>query len=336
MKRAVFVLVAIAACATGACSSMIGGSPADRAAANAGVDGGSHTATDAGLDATVNLPVPDASRTDAGADTRAGAGGVGGGAGGAGRGGANGGAGGAGGGAGAYTGILAQLSSKTMFWSNPTAAATWLVNPDTGMTQSQIDADMNAAGNNRFPVFTFYRYFLGSGTNAAAYQGWATAAAMAIGRHPSQYAVVVLEPDSFALQNQPDVNQVLDAAIATIKQQAPNAALFLDIGHSAWLASDTVVQRAKSFRNYALIDGWASNTSNFQPTSNEENYARQLYGASGKPAIVDTSRNGLGTIPSTIINPPANEWAVGASFAFHPSDPAFYFNYHNKPSDERD
>jgi hypothetical protein len=237
---------------------------------------------------------------------------------------------------GAYTGVLAQLLGKTMFSSKSTGAATWLINGDTGSTQGQINSDMNAAGASKFPVFTFYRYYNGSGTDANAYRGWVTAAAQAIGSHSGGYAVVVLEPDSFALQNRSDVNDVLNTAIGIIKEKAPNAALFLDIGHSAWLSSGAVLMRAKGYSNYALIDGWASNTSNFQPTPQEETYAMQLFAGSGKPGIIDTSRNGLGRLPSTIINPPRSEWEPGAPFAWHPDKPGVYFNYHNKPWNEGD
>jgi endoglucanase len=222
-----------------------------------------------------------------------------------------------------------------MYSSKPTGAATWLVDGDVAATQRHIDRDMQAAGAGKFPVFTFYRYYASSGADATAYRAWVTAAADAIGKH-SGPAVVVLEPDLFALQERSDANAILDAAIGIIKSRAPRAALFLDIGHSAWLPSTTVVSRAKSYRNFAQIDGWASNTSNFQPTSREEAYARELFAATQKPAIIDTSRNGLGRAPSVIHNPPESEWDPGARFAWHAAGSAVLFNYHNKPYDEGD
>jgi cellulase/cellobiase CelA1 len=194
---------------------------------------------------------------------------------------------------------------------------------------------MNAAGSARFPVFTLYRYYTNSGTDATAHRAWVTAVAEAVGKHANN-AVLVLEPDAFALKDRPDVDAVLDAALGILAEKAPNAAVFLDIGHSKWLIADAVVARAKGYKNFASIEGFASNTSNFQATAQEEAYARQLFASANKPTIIDTSRNALGRQPATIFNPPDSEWDPGPPFAFHPNDPAVFFNYYNKPSNERD
>jgi endoglucanase len=233
------------------------------------------------------------------------------------------------------SGLIAQLEGKTMHSSKPTGAATWLVNADPGASRSLIDADMNAAGDARFPVFTLYRYYPNSGTNAAAHKSWVTSIAELIGKHQN-LCVVVLEPDAFALKERADVDAVLDVAIGILKEKAPNAALFLDVGHSDWLAASAVVSRAKAYANFSKIEGFALNTSNFQATDKEVAYARQLHAMTDKPSIIDTSRNGLGRVPSTIFNPPESEWDPGPKFAFHPDDPAVLFNYYNKPSNERD
>ena len=234
-------------------------------------------------------------------------------------------------------GPIAALAGKTMYSSKPTGAATWLVDADAAAMQRLIEADMRAAGANRFPVFSLYRYFPNSGANAASHRTWVTSIAETIGRAGGP-AVVVLEPDAFALgtNERPDVDAVLNTAIGILKDKAPNAALFLDIGHSNWHPAGTVLSRAKAFSNYARIDGWASNTSNFQPMQAEINFARALHAGSNKPVIIDSSRNGRGTPPRTIFNPPDSEWDPGPPFAFHPQEPAVLFNYYNKPSNERD
>jgi hypothetical protein len=232
-------------------------------------------------------------------------------------------------------GLLDKLRTQTMYSSKPTGAATWLVNGDSGSARGKISSDMNAAGQSKFPVFTLYHFNKDSGTSASAYHDWVSAIADEIGKHNGN-AVVVVEPDSFALNNVSGVDNVLDDAIAVLKQKAPNAAVFLDVGHSNWLSAGGVVSRAKNYPHYAQIDGWATNTSNFQPEANEEAYGKNLFSQSGKPSIIDSSRNGLGTVPSTIINPPANEWKPGPTFAFHSADSGVLFNYYNKPSDERD
>jgi len=71
------------------------------------------------------------------------------------------------------------------------------------------------------------------------------------------------------------------------------------------------------------------------PDSNEKAYAAALYAASGKPVIIDTSRNRCG-VPDTIWNPDLSQWCPGDSFSWHNSDPAVYFNYYNKPSNKND
>ena len=235
-------------------------------------------------------------------------------------------------------GLFASLEGKTPYSTKPTGAATWLVNADARATQTTIDSDMKAAASsNKFAVFSLYRYQPNSGTDAAGHRAWVTAIAEAIARNPGT-CVVVLEPDAFALgtRERPDVDTVLDTAVGILKEKAANAAVFLDIGHSNWIPAPMVLSRAKSYSNYAKIDGWATNTSNFQAMAAEVAFAKQLYEGSNKPAIIDTSRNGLGRQPSTIFNPPDSEWDPGPTFAFHPSDPAVLFNYYNKPSNERD
>jgi len=237
--------------------------------------------------------------------------------------------------AGSSNALLAALRTQSMFSSKATGAATWLVNGDSGAARGQIGSDMNAAGKSKFPVFTLYHFNKESNTSASAYHDWVSAIADEIGKHDGN-AVVVVEPDSFALNNVAGVDGVLDDAVAVLKQKAPNAAVFLDIGHSNWLSAGGVVSRAKGYPHYAQLDGFASNTSNFQPEPNEEAYAKNLYAQSGKPVIIDSSRNGLGTVPTTIHNPPADQWKPGPTFAFHPEDSGVLFNYYNKPSNEND
>jgi endoglucanase len=221
-----------------------------------------------------------------------------------------------------------------MYWANATTeAATWLLGGGTPATT--VTRNMTAAGASKFAVFTTY-YSVNVNPNATGFATWIDGIGKAIGAQ-SNPAVVVLEPDAYpgAGSNQAK-HDMLNAAIGTLKQDAPNAAVFLDIGNSGWLSAQTIATKVKTYSNYALIDGWASNTSNFHPTPNEVTYAQQLWALTCKPTIIDTSRNGLGKMPSTIINPPASEWAVGASFAWWPDNPAVFFNYHNKPWNESD
>ena len=212
-------------------------------------------------------------------------------------------------------------------------AATWILSQYYG---NIITRDMKAAPRLRlFPVFSFYALL--DIKNPDAYKKWLTKEAETLGKFRNP-CVVVLEPDRFA--SDPKNDAILDWAVETIKIKAPNAAVFLDIGHSSWIPLDEIVRRVKKYRSYRMIDGFASNTSNFRPMRDEERFAAQLYKVTGKPVIIDTSRNGLssatGKTPSTVHNPPRSEWKPGARFSFHPDKPYLLFNYHNKPYHEKD
>ena len=199
-----------------------------------------------------------------------------------------------------------------------------------------VERDFKAASaQKRFPVFSIYA-LLGA-PNVESYKVWLKTQAEAIGRF-NYPCVVVLEPDRFASKASND--SILDWSVMTMKECAPNAAVFLDIGNSNWLPPSTVAKRVKKYKSYDLIDGFSSNVSNFRPDKDEEKYAKALYKLTKKPSIIDTSRNGLATrtgkCPKSVHNPPRSEWEPGAEFKLHPRQPFVLFNYHNKPYHERD
>ena len=107
--------------------------------------------------------------------------------------------------------------------------------------------------------------------------------------------VLVIEPDTFVFSaNDTEMLAILDETCGIIADHADNAAVFLDIGHSGWLNAAGVHELVSAYNNLDKIDGWASNTSNFQPMDVEEIFAAELFDLTGKPVIVDTSRNGCG------------------------------------------
>jgi|GEM_PF-3695102 len=236
---------------------------------------------------------------------------------------------------------LDRLLGMEMYSSNPTGAATWI--GDWGDMPSVVRDEMDAAAaQGRFVVFSTY-YSVDLNPDESGFIAWIEGVASAIGSSPGP-TVVALEADAFPSAGDDEAkHRMLDRAIGILKQSAPNAAVFLDIGHSAWLDAQSVVDRARTYQNYALIDGWASNTSNYNPTENEIAYADALYALSGKPTIIDTSRNGCDHPPNIPVhNPPqctggqtSNCWCEGQPFQFH-DDPAVLFLYYNKPSDEPD
>jgi len=212
-------------------------------------------------------------------------------------------------------------------------AARWLLFNYSGQN---AQSDMRAsAKEKKFPIFSFYALL--AAPNIQAYKKWVIEQAEAIGKYKN-LCIIVLEPDRFASNTKND--PILDWAIATIKSKAPNAAVFLDIGHSRWIQPKDIVRRVKKYKSYEMIDGFASNVSNFRPDKDEAAFALKLFKTTKKPVIIDTSRNGLSTktgkCPTTVHNPPRTQWEPGAPFAFHPKQKHILFNYHNKPYHEKD
>jgi len=233
--------------------------------------------------------------------------------------------------------LIKQIESMKGMYSHygnsEPPAARWLLIDYNGRIAKE---DMKASlKEKKFPVFSFYSIL--AAPNIPTYKEWVITQAEAIGSCKN-ICVIVLEPDRFATNSKND--PLLDWAIETIKSKAPNAALFLDIGHSNWISCKDIVKRVKNYKSYKMIDGFASNVSNFRPDKDEAAFALKLFKATGKPVIIDTSRNGLSTrtgkCPSTVHNPPRNQWEPGKPFAFHPKEKHIIFNYHNKPHHEKD
>ena len=141
----------------------------------------------------------------------------------------------------------------------------------------------------------------GGAPDLASYDSWVANFAAGLG---SGASIIVLEPDSIALttclssQQQADRFASLSRAGATIHAAAPNAKVYLDGGHSAW---NSASEQANRLRNAGILtnaDGLFTNVSNFNTTTNEVNFAKNVLAALGNPsnlhAVVDTSRNGNG------------------------------------------
>lgn len=235
--------------------------------------------------------------------------------------------------------ILEKLARQTMFSSENTGAAKWLYPGmyanEVRISRAAIASLMDASGDNAFPVITIYQCLHCGGVDFDAYFAWIEELSIMISEKPGE-VVLVIEPDTFAMSASNDeMNDILDKTCGIIGDNAENAAIFLDIGHSGWMNAQEVWDIVSDYDNLHKIDGWASNTANFQPSDVEQRFADELFAFSGKPLIIDTSRNGCG-VPSTIHNPDPNEWCPGDDFDLHPDTPSIFFNYHNKPWDEED
>jgi endoglucanase len=167
---------------------------------------------------------------------------------------------------------------------------------------------VNAAATvGKIPVMVAYnipgrdcgQFSSGGAGSPEAYKSWIDSFAAGIGNHK---AIVILEPDALPLvsqcaggtQNEASVTGLLSYGVNAFKTASPNARIYLDIGHSAWLST----AKAASLLNASGISnaaGFSMNTSNYQTTANTTAYGNAISSATGGAHFVmDTSRNGVG------------------------------------------
>ncbi len=140
----------------------------------------------------------------------------------------------------------------------------------------------------------------GGAADATAYKSWIDGFASGIG---DSKVAVVLEPDTLAHECDPSRWESLAYAVTSLKAK-PNAHVYIDAGHSGWVADATMASRLKT-AGIAKADGFALNVSSFQTTESSIGYGKAISGQVGnKPFIIDTSRNGKGPAGSEWCNPP--------------------------------
>lgn len=172
---------------------------------------------------------------------------------------------------------------------NPTAY--WLVGGDPGRAGSIADS---AGGD--YPVLVVYNIpdrdctgqSAGGAGSADEYRSWIDAMA---GSLAGKEAAIILEPDALALSCNPEFPSLIDHAVTSLTQN-PGVAVYIDAGHSSWIAADVMAGRLRE-AGVEQATGFAVNVSNFQPTAALINYGRSLSAQlDGKPFVIDTSRNG--------------------------------------------
>ena len=162
---------------------------------------------------------------------------------------------------------------------------------------------IQAAG--AMPVFVVYdipqrdcnSYSRGGAPSPAAYRTWISRFTAGVG---AGRVAVVLEPDALAqLDCLPAAGQqtrlsLLRFAVSTLTAHA-RTAVYLDAGHSSWIAADQMAQRLRA-ADVADARGFSLNVSNFDATGVERSYGHSIAAAiGGKHFVIDTSRNGLGS-----------------------------------------
>ncbi|MDF3067025.1 MAG: endoglucanase [Polyangiaceae bacterium] len=140
----------------------------------------------------------------------------------------------------------------------------------------------------------------GGAADATAYKSWIDGFADGIG---DDKVAVVLEPDTLAHECDPSRWESLAYAVTALKAK-PNAHVYIDAGHSGWVADSTMASRLKT-AGIANADGFSLNVSSFQTTESSIGYGKAISGQVGnKPFIIDTSRNGKGPAGAEWCNPP--------------------------------
>jgi endoglucanase len=164
-----------------------------------------------------------------------------------------------------------------------TPQAVWF----TSGTPKSVDQDVKntvqrAADKGTVPVLVAYnvpgrdcaQYSAGGAATGANYKAWIDGFAAGLG---DQKAVVILEPDGLALLptdcGQPDtydrVALINYAAHALLRD--PNAAIYLDAGHSAWHSVGDMAVRLVA-GGVQDVQGFFQNASNYQFTTNAVQY----------------------------------------------------------------
>jgi len=155
-------------------------------------------------------------------------------------------------------------------------------------------------------------YSAGGFTTAAQYRTWIDAFAGAIGTNK---VAIIYETDSLASVSCLSAAQLEERlqlesyAVASFRSKAPNAAIYMDGGHSRWQSPATMIDRLRR-AGVANARGFFTNNANFNLTADEIAYGRQISaGLGGKHFIVDTARNGSGPYTGGVHDGNCPAWA---------------------------
>jgi endoglucanase len=186
----------------------------------------------------------------------------------------------------------------------------WFSNYKPSTVQSDVSAVTTAAAAaGKTPVLVVYEIpnrdcggaSAGGAPDIASYESYIQSFANGLGSHQ---VIVILEPDSLALQTCLSAQQATDRdnaiafAGAHLKAADAAAKVYMDAGHSSWNSASAQAATLNSAGVKTSSDGIFSNVSNFMTTASEVSYDKQVLAALGSPSnlhiVVDTSRNGNG------------------------------------------
>ncbi len=153
------------------------------------------------------------------------------------------------------------------------------------------------------PIRDCAGYSGGGATSAAVYQSWIQRFASGIGQSK---AAVILEPDALSQlytpgclnsTEQAERLSLLTYAVNTLKQTAPNAAVYIDAGNSSDNIAPSDMASRLASSGVANAAGFALNVSYYGWTSENTTYGNQISQyINNKHFVIDTSRNGQGPV----------------------------------------
>lgn len=140
-------------------------------------------------------------------------------------------------------------------------------------------------------------YSAGGAESAEAYRQWIRDFARGIG---GRRVAVVLEPDALAgmdclpAQGQDERVALIRDAVQELAKAG--ASVYIDAGHARWIGAEEMGRRLEA-AGVAQARGFALNVSNFHGTADNVAYGERLSArVGGKHFVVDTSRNGMGSV----------------------------------------
>ncbi|MDY0827932.1 glycoside hydrolase family 6 protein [Microbacterium sp. BG28] len=146
------------------------------------------------------------------------------------------------------------------------------------------------------------------GLDDASYATWTAEIGQALASVKDVQKIVVLEPDSLA--QAPDCDANIDQRMSALHDAALRLVgvdtwVYLDGGHSNWRPASEMASLIQRVGVTDKVRGFATNVSNYNPTTDEFAYAHEVSTLlGGGHALIDTSRNGAGVATSEWCNDP--------------------------------
>ncbi|WP_394838981.1 glycoside hydrolase family 6 protein [Pendulispora rubella] len=163
----------------------------------------------------------------------------------------------------------------------------------------------------------------GGAGSAEAFRTWIASFARAVG---NREAIVVVEPDALAqldcLPNDGERQTRLDLmkyATDQFRTLAPKARAYVDGGNAKWITPATMAKRLDS-AGVRSVRGFAINVSNFYTTGESTTYGNDVSAALSSQFgyttkfVIDTSRNGNGSLNGEWCNPAGRKLGEASKF----------------------